>query len=71
MQQNDKKSLLMMTVSMLIYGSIGVFRRFIPLPSATLACCRGFLGALFLIAVVKAQGKRISHHIEPGKIILL
>lgn len=71
MKQNDPKSLIMLTVSMLIYGSIGIFRRFIPLPSATLACCRGFLGALFLIIVVKVQGKRVLHRPEPKVILML
>ena len=36
--------------AMLIFGTIGVFVRFIPFPSPVLAFCRGSVGALFLLA---------------------
>ena len=39
----------MIVFSMLIWGSIGVFRRHIPVPSAFLALVRGLLGGLFLL----------------------
>ena len=35
---NDRKSLGMFVASMLIFGTVGVLRRYIPLPSALLAC---------------------------------
>lgn len=38
--------------SMFVFGTIGIFRRYIPLPSGFLALSRGFIGALFLAAVV-------------------
>ena len=46
---NDKKSILMFISSMLIFGTIGIFRRYIPLASAFLAFSRGLLGGLFLL----------------------
>ncbi len=46
---NDRKAMIMFVSSMLIFGSIGVFRRFIPLSSEFLAFSRGILGGLFLI----------------------
>ena len=57
---NDRKSLLMLTASMLIFGTIGVFRHYIPLSSALLAFFRGTLGSLFLVAfvVVRHKGSR-------------
>ena len=47
--KNDKKSLAMLITSMLIFGSIGVFRRYIPLSSPFLACTRGSIGGLFIL----------------------
>lgn len=42
---------LMLITSMVIYGTIGLFRRYIPLGSATLAMTRGVIGVLvFLVA---------------------
>ena len=55
--KNDTRSLAMMVLSMLIFGSIGVFRRWIPLSSAFLAFSRGFLGGLFVLALMKLTGK--------------
>ena len=55
--KNDTRSLAMMVLSMLIFGSIGVFRRWIPLSSAFLAFSRGVLGGLFILAFMKLAGK--------------
>ena len=60
MQKNDKKSLLMILISMMIWGSIGIFRRFIPLPSALIAFCRGLIGSLFLVLFMMIRKKRFS-----------
>ena len=49
---NDRRSVIMFISSMLIFGTIGIFRRFIPLSSAFLAFARGILGGLFLFAFV-------------------
>lgn len=59
-KKNDPKSLIMFISSMLIFGTIGIFRRYIPLPSALLACCRGVIGSVFLLilATARKQGKR-------------
>ena len=51
--KNDPKSLAMIISSMLIFGSIGVFRRYIPASSAFLACSRGLLGGLFIFVFLK------------------
>ncbi len=55
--------------SMLLFGTIGIFRRFIPLPSAFLAFARGILGGLFLLAVVRLRGKRGAERL-PGRLLL-
>lgn len=43
---------------MLIFGTIGIFRRYIPLPSAFLAFSRGILGGLFLMAFLKLKRRK-------------
>ncbi len=65
-KQNDPKSLLKLVLSMLIFGSIGIFRRYIPLPSAFLAFARGILGGLFIL-VYRILLKRESGEKLPGK----
>ena len=40
-KRNDTKSLVMLIGSMLIFGTVGIFRRYIPLPSALLHMKRG------------------------------
>ena len=49
-------SLALLTLSMVIFGTIGIFRRFIPLPSDVLAFGRGMMGGTFLLIVLKAKG---------------
>lgn len=41
-----------LTLSMVIFGTIGVFRRYIPLPSSLVAMSRGLIGMLFLLLVM-------------------
>ena len=53
-RKNDPKSLAMLLSSMLIFGSIGVFRRYIPLPSAFLAFSRGMIGGLMILCFMLA-----------------
>lgn len=49
---NRSRSLLMLTLSAAIFGTIGIFRRWIPLPSGVLAMIRGFLGTGAMIALL-------------------
>ena len=46
--------------SMCIWGTIGLLRRFLPVPSAFLAMTRGLLGAAFLLLYVRLRGKTLS-----------
>ncbi len=55
---NDRKSLGLFLSSMLIFGTVGVLRRYIPLPSALLAFTRGVLGGLFLLVFVLLRKKK-------------
>lgn len=60
---NDRRSVLMIVSSMLIFGTIGIFRRYIPLSSPFLAFSRGILGGLCLLFFIrfkrKAGGEKI------------
>lgn len=62
----NSRSLLMYISSMLIFGTIGIFRRFIPISSALLACVRGLLGGLFLLAFIRLRGKGTGERV-PGQ----
>ncbi len=47
----------MFVSSMLIFGTIGVFRRYIPLPSAFLAFTRGIIGGLCILLLIRLRKK--------------
>ena len=49
-----------MVVSMLIWGTLGLIRRHIPLPSSVICLSRGIIGSLFLFLLVKLQGGRLD-----------
>ena len=54
---NDHGSIRMFVFSMLIFGTIGVFRRYIPLPSAFLAFTRGIIGGLCILLLMRLGKK--------------
>ncbi len=68
-KKNDTRSLAMLSASMLIFGTIGIFRRYIPLSSALIACFRGFSGALFLLVFLKLTGKKLWYKIGSAKVL--
>lgn len=51
----ERKALAMITATMVIFGTIGIFRRWIPVSSAFLAFARGVIGALFLFVIAKLR----------------
>lgn len=48
----------MLIAAMTLYGTIGVFRRYIPLPSGLIACARGLIGALSLVIFLLVLRKK-------------
>ncbi len=56
----QKKANAALIGSMIIFGTIGIFRRYIPLPSGMIACARGFIGMLFLLAYTRMRGIRTA-----------
>ncbi len=47
-------------LAMFIYGTIGIFVRYIPMPSAVISMLRGLIGAPFLIALLLLKKSSIS-----------
>lgn len=64
------KSYILIISSMLIFGTIGVFRRYIPLSSGMLAFIRGVVGSLFLLVFVKLKGIKLGKDIDRKSLIL-
>lgn len=69
MNKNTARSYLAFISSMLIFGTLGIFRRYIPLSSAVLALFRGLLGSAFLLILVFAKGGRMQK--LPARTLLL
>ena len=51
-ETNAKVSLIL---AMVIFGTIGIFRKYIPLPSGIVACVRGIFGVAFLLVFIKIK----------------
>ena len=64
-------SLLRLIGSMLIYGTIGLFRRALPVSSAFLAMFRGFTGSFFLLLFLVLLHKKPDWKAVRGKVIPL
>lgn len=56
--REENKSKLMLVASMLIFGTIGIFRKYIPLPSGMIAMVRGIVGTMFLMLVMMVGKKK-------------
>ena len=54
-----KKATCSLLSAMVIFGTVGIFVRYIGLPSATIAFFRGTLGVVFLLAVMAHTGKKL------------
>ncbi|MBQ7383296.1 MAG: EamA family transporter [Clostridia bacterium] len=60
MKDSATSAKIKLTVAMTIFGTIGVFRSYIPFPSSVIAFIRGFIGMLFLIAVIAIKREKIN-----------
>lgn len=52
------KSKLVLLFSMSIFGTIGVFRRYIPFPSGMISLCRAIIGTCFLLGFIFLKGNK-------------
>lgn len=53
-------AVMQFVLSMFIFGTIGIFRRWIPLPSSVVAMTRGLLGMLTLLLVLRLRKIRLN-----------
>ena len=60
MEKNLSKAKLNLILSMTIFGTIGIFRSYIPLPSSLIAMLRGFIGMFFLLSVILLKRQKIE-----------
>ena len=51
---------LRMTAAMFSFGTIGLFVRWIPMPSSVIALARGLIGTIFLLAVIAMKKEPLS-----------
>lgn len=70
-KKNNPKSLLMLIASAVIFGTIGIFRKYIPLSSALLAALRGGIGAAVLFCVMLFRKEKKMQKIEKKKLFWL
>lgn len=56
-EKAEHSARLPFAASMLIFGTIGLLRRFIDLPSGVIACFRGLLGCVLLLLCSGWAGK--------------
>lgn len=54
------KARIKLILSMFIFGTIGLFVRYIPLPSSLIANARGIIGSVFLLAAMAVRRSRFS-----------
>ena len=71
MNENTKAKISLI-LSMFIFGTIGIFRKYVPLSSGLLAISRGYIGALFLIfLIVVIKKNKISFKAIKNNLFLL
>ena len=75
MQKNNENvgSLLSLITSMLIFGTIGIFVKFIPLPSEIVAMTRGFIGGacLLVFGLIRKQKFDFSGLFNGGALVFI
>ena len=62
---------LSIIISMLIFGTIGIFRNMIPMPSSFIALIRGGVGTVFLLAFCAIRKKKLSRCAIGSNLLLL
>lgn len=66
----QKKAVIQVMIAMFLWGTIGIFRRYILLPSSVLAFSRGIIGALFIFVFLKIKKYKMPA-IENKKLLWL
>ncbi|MBP3673200.1 MAG: EamA family transporter [Oscillospiraceae bacterium] len=58
--KEEQKNLISLILSMCIFGTIGIVRKYIDMPSSFIALCRAVIGTLFLLLVVALKKSRLD-----------
>lgn len=66
--EKEKRCRWMLMASMTVFGTIGLFRRWIPLPSGAIAMARGLIGAAFLLLVLWIKKEKIDFSAMKGQL---
>ena len=48
------------TLAVILYGTIGMFLRYVHIPSEIVAMCRGIIGSIFIFLFLKTRGKNMD-----------
>lgn len=68
---SEKKSKIFVIISMFIFGTIGIFVRYIPFPSSIIALVRGIVGTIFLLLVIAIKKTPLSREAIRSNLVLL
>ena len=71
MKQKENRAYAALIGSMVIFGTIGICRRYLPLPSEVLSCARGVMGSVFCLLLLKATNRQFDTSALQGKAGLL
>jgi RarD protein len=71
MIKNKNTPLFSLTMSMFIFGTIGIFVRFLPFASSFTAMCRGYTGFLFVALFMLVTGKKVNFRAIRKNLFLL
>lgn len=72
MNENPLKYKLMLLATMIVFGTIGVFRRYLPFGSGFIAMSRGFIGMTSLLLIMILLRKKLSlSGIKKNAVLLL
>ena len=69
--KSQLKDKLFLILAMSIFGTIGIFRKYIPLPSGTVATFRGYIGVIFLLIVFLIKRKMPNFKAIRNNLVLL
>lgn len=60
MKKQSNKNLNLLILSMVIFGTVGIFRKYIPAASSVIALVRGLIGTVFLLLYMAAARKKMD-----------
>ena len=67
----QRSAKLQFIISMVIFGTIGIFVRFLPYSSSMIAMTRGIIGALFLLVFIVIRGKKLNLKAIKSNLLIL